>query len=85
MEFQAVIQALSYIQKGSKACLYSDSKVLIDCFTGPQDRPAVNADQIEQLDALILEREITWQWVKAHSGVPYNERCDQLCILARQS
>lgn len=85
MEFQAAIEALTYLKKGAYACLYSDSKVLIDCFNPPQARPAVNADQLEQLDALLLDRKITWRWVKAHSGVRYNERCDELCILARQS
>ncbi len=85
MEFQAVIEALTYLRKGSAACLYSDSKVLIDCFVFPHERPAVNADQLEQLDALLLDRKITWKWVKAHSGIQYNERCDELCILARQS
>lgn len=83
MEFQAVIEALTYLKKGSSSFLYSDSKVLIDCFNSPQERPAVNADQLEQLDALLLERKITWKWVKAHSGIKYNERCDELCVLAR--
>ncbi len=85
MEFQAVIEALAHLKKGSSACLYSDSRVVIDCFVFPHERPAVNVDQLEQLDALILERKITWKWVKAHAGNAYNERCDELCILARQS
>jgi len=85
MEFQAVIEALAYLQKGSQACLYSDSKVLIDCFNTPLKRPAVNADQLERLDALLVDRKVTWIWVKAHSGNSYNERCDDLCIQARQS
>lgn len=83
MEFQAAIEALSYLKKGDSACLYSDSKVLVHCFIPPFERPVVNGDQIEQLDALILDRNITWKWVKAHSGMVYNERCDELCILAR--
>lgn len=85
MEFQAAIEALTYLSVGSTAILHSDSKVLIDCFNPPHERPAVNADQLEQLDALLLDRNITWKWVKAHSGIKYNERCDELCILARQS
>lgn len=85
MEFQAVIEALRFIDQKSMAHIYSDSKVLIDCFAIVPVRPQSNADQIEQIDRLIFQRKIVWKWVKAHSGVIFNERCDQLCILAREA
>ncbi len=82
MEFQAAIKALSYIKPGSKVQLYTDSKILIDCAV-QDERPLANADQAEILDQLIQRSHIQWNWVRAHSGNVYNERCDQLCIQAR--
>ncbi|MCI5666187.1 MAG: ribonuclease HI [Spirochaetia bacterium] len=32
-----------------------------------------------QLDNLNSSMEVTWNWVKGHAGVEYNEICDQLC------
>ncbi len=85
MEFQAAIEALKYLKKGSRAHFYCDSKVLIDCFNPPQTRPHISADQLRTIDALLINRDVSWKWVKAHSGVSYNERCDELCRKARES
>ncbi len=85
MEFQAAIEALSYIKPGAWACVYSDSKILIDSVLDPGNRPQVNIDQSHQIDQLISKREISWKWVKAHSGIAFNERCDQLCTAAREN
>ncbi len=83
MEFQAAIQALSYLKNGTYANIYSDSKVLINCATKKRQRTPVNREQVQLLDQLLLKNNISWIWVKAHSGIIYNERCDQLCIKAR--
>lgn len=32
-----------------------------------------------QLDELNSSLPVTWNWVKGHAGVEYNEVCDQLC------
>ena len=32
-----------------------------------------------QLDNLNSSMEVTWNWVKGHAGVEYNEICDELC------
>jgi ribonuclease HI len=37
-----------------------------------------NRDLWERLDALNGQYSITWEWVKGHSGNPYNEHCDTL-------
>lgn len=83
MEFQAAIEALSYLKKSSKVRVHSDSKVLINSLTKPSGRSAVNADQIEKLNQLSSYHKISWTWVKAHSGVQFNERCDELCAQTR--
>lgn len=83
MEFQAAIEALQYLPVGTKASIYTDSRVLLNSVTKKTKRPAVNSDQTETLDKLLSKHKITWKWVKAHSGFLYNERCDNLCIMAR--
>ena len=85
MEFQAAIEALKFLKKGARADFYCDSKVLIECFNSSQSRPRVSAEQLQEIDSLLFDRVISWNWVKAHSGVIYNERCDELCVLARES
>ncbi len=82
MEFQAAIEAISYIPAGSRVQLYSDCKILIDCAVN-DERPLANTDQAEILSQLIRRNHIQWDWVRAHSGNAHNERCDELCIQAR--
>jgi len=83
MEFQAAIEALSYLKPGASACIYSDSRTLIAAMQ-LKKRPMSNADQIQTLDNLTENKKITWKWIKAHSGIPFNERCDELCVTARE-
>ncbi len=83
MEFQAAIEALSFLKKNCRATVFSDSKILIDCMKLEKKRPAVYADQIDQLDLLSTKHSLSWAWVKAHSGILHNERCYQLCTQAR--
>jgi len=42
-------------------------------------KPVKNQELWVQLDALNAQLNVTWNWVKGHSGVEYNEICDQLC------
>ena len=42
-------------------------------------KPVKNQDLWEQLDALNSELTVSWNWVKGHAGIQYNEVCDQLC------
>lgn len=85
MEFQAAIEALNYLKPNVKACIFSDSRVLIKAVTSTENRPRANADQIKSIDELLVGRNVTWKWIKAHSGIQFNERCDELCITARVS
>ena len=82
MEFQAAIEALHSLPENSKITLFSDSRILVDAMTSG-DGPAAHQNQMDELLKLNEKNKITWQWVKAHNGNLYNERCDELCILAR--
>lgn len=42
-------------------------------------KPVKNQELWIQLDNLNSSMEVTWNWVKGHAGVEYNEICDQLC------
>ncbi|MFC3915000.1 ribonuclease HI [Pseudaeromonas sharmana] len=40
--------------------------------------PVKNVDLWQQLDEQVQRHDVTWLWVKGHSGHTENERCDQL-------
>ena len=71
--------------------LHSDSKYLTDAFNQnwlgrwkkngwktSMSKPVNNPDLWEKLLLLAQQRNITWQWVKGHSGEYFNEICDQM-------
>jgi ribonuclease HI len=90
MELLAVINALAALKRRVRARVYTDSQYVRLGITEwvanwkrrgwkTSDRkPVKNQDLWEQLDALAAGHELEWHWVKGHSGVPNNERCDQL-------
>ncbi len=82
MEFQAAIEALSSIPANSKVTLFSDSRILIDAMNFGE-RPNAFQLQIDMLMQFQHKHKITWKWIKAHNANKFNERCDELCILAR--
>lgn len=83
MELQAAIEALSVISEKSKITLYSDSRILVDAMK-TRTGPPVFKKQLEELISFDEKHIIQWKWVKAHNGNEFNERCDELCILARK-
>ena len=42
-------------------------------------KPVKNQELWVQLDQLNAALDVTWNWVKGHAGIEYNELCDQLC------
>lgn len=97
MEFQAAIEALRFLPPQSHVRLHTDSRILIENVTvhspvwksfgwkkkNQQEIP--NVDLFKSLDDLNSQHQISWHWVKAHSGKTHNERCDELCIQAREN
>jgi ribonuclease HI len=90
MELMAVIQALAALQRPCQVHITVDSKYVQDGVQKwlakwkqngwlTQSRHAVkNQDLWQQLDELLVHHQISWSWVKGHSGHVGNERADQL-------
>jgi ribonuclease HI len=94
MEMLAVIRALQALKKPSEVSLYTDSIYVMKGLTEwlpnwkrrqwlTSDRkPVKNVDLWQELEAALQPHQVKWHWVKGHSGVPENERADELARLA---
>src|SRR6185436_10412864 len=95
MELTAAIEGLTAIAEPRPVLLYTVSTYVMNCFvqrwwvrwekngwlsTGKQ--PVVNRDLWERLIAETRRHDVSWNWVKGHSGHPMNDRVDRL---ARQA
>jgi len=90
MELTAVIRALEALKRPTEARIYTDSEYVRRGITEwvkswkargwktADRKPVKNQDLWERLDALAAGHRIEWRWVKGHSGIPGNERVDQL-------
>jgi ribonuclease HI len=94
MELLAVINALRALKRRVRVRVYTDSQYvrlgITEWLAGWKARgwrtadrkPVKNQDLWERLEQLAASHEIEWHWVKGHSGVPGNERCDALANAA---
>ncbi len=90
MELLAAIMALAALKKSCQVILTTDSqyvrKGITEWFINWQKngwrtankKPVKNADLWQRLIAETQRHQITWHWVKGHSGHPENEIADQL-------
>lgn len=90
MELTAVIEALTALQRRCTVTVYTDSTYVKDGITSwlrgwkargwvtAAHQPVKNADLWQRLDQLNAAHDVTWCWVKGHSGDPGNERADRL-------
>ncbi len=77
MEMTGVIKGLEAIDPSAKVLISSDSTYVINTMTKGWKRKA-NHDLWEQLDRLVRGRNISWHWVRGHSGDPGNELADSV-------
>lgn len=47
--------------------------------------PVKNADLWKVLDEIQQKHQVSWHWVKGHSGHPENERCDEIARQAAEA
>lgn len=90
MELMAAIQALEALKRPSHVRLHTDSVYLRDGITKwihnwkrngwrtADKKPVKNDDLWKRLELAIETHEISWHWVKGHSGHDGNERADEL-------
>lgn len=89
MELLAVIVGLEAIKKpGSEVKVYSDSQYVVDAvnkgwvwtwqrkgFKGKK-----NPDLWRRFIDIYKQHDVKMHWIKGHSGIPENERCDVLAV-----
>ena len=93
MELSAVIEALRAIRKAaanagvpievrsdSTYVLHAFNKEWINKWRRDGFHTRTNGDLWEALDKLTVGQDITWTWVRGHSGDAMNERCDRLAV-----
>jgi ribonuclease HI len=95
MELLAVIVGLRALKERCSVTVYSDSQYVVRTISegwaarwrengwkrNKKDK-AINADLWAQLLDLCDEHEVKMVWVRGHSGVKENERCDELSVAA---
>ena len=90
MELTAVIEALKTLSRSCPIIITTDSNYVKDGITKwihnwklkgwktAARKPVKNKGLWIALDELAENHDITWKWVKGHSGHPENERADDL-------
>jgi ribonuclease HI len=93
MELTAAIRALLALKGRQQVVLHTDSKYLMDGirtwlpgwkkrgWKTAAKKPVKNQDLWEALDAAAARHDVTWKWVKGHSGHAGNDEADALANL----
>ena len=98
MELMAVLEAVRSLADGSaEVHVVSDSTYVVNCFRdgwwvrwrrngwrNSQRQPVANVDLWEPLIDLVTTNDVTFEWVKGHSGHPMNDFVDELAVAAAQ-
>jgi ribonuclease HI len=95
MEILAAFRAIESID--GAVHIVSDSTYVVNCFRdnwwkgwiargwkNSKKEPVANRDLWEPLVQLVQERDVTFAWVKGHSGDPMNDLVDRLAVIASQ-
>lgn len=96
MEVQAVLEALRALPRDRAVVVTSDSTYVVHCFRdrwwegwikrgwkNAAKQPVANRDLWEPLIDLVLDRgNVSFRWVKGHSGDPMNDLVDRLAVAA---
>jgi ribonuclease HI len=94
MELTAVIQALESLKKPSQVLVHADSRYVMDGITQwlprwkkngwktADKKPVKNDDLWRTLDTACARHDVSWRWVRGHSGHAENERADALARAA---
>ena len=84
MEVRAIIMALTHVPIGEEVTIYSDSNYAINCAKKNWSRN-MNNDLWDILDSYLKDRKVSFRWVRGHTGIKYNEMCDDMCTMAMEN
>ena len=94
MELTAAIEALKAVKKSNDIELYTDSQYVKNGINlwiinwkkngwkTANKKEVANKDLWIELDKYVKHHNITWFWIKGHSGNHYNEIADNLAVKA---
>jgi ribonuclease HI len=94
MELMAAIAALEALTRPSRVRIHTDSRYLKDGITTwihdwkrrqwrtADKKPVKNVDLWQRLETALAPHEVTWHWIRGHSGHAENERADALARAA---
>jgi len=90
MELMAAIRALEELKRSCQVKLVTDSQYVMQGINDwmpnwkkrgwktAAKQPVKNADLWRLLDEQVSRHQVSWQWVRGHTGHPGNERADLL-------
>ncbi len=90
MELTAAIEALEALKRPCRVTLVTDSRYVMQGITEwlanwkkrnwrtASRKPVANADLWRRLDEAAARHDVSWEWVRGHTGDPGNERADEL-------
>jgi ribonuclease HI len=94
MELFAAIAGLEALKRPARVRIHTDSMYLKDGITKwihswkakgwktADKKPVKNVDLWQRLEAAIEHHDVSWHWVRGHSGHVENEHADELARLA---
>ncbi len=97
MELTAVIKGLELVNVQVPVEIHTDSQYVKNGITTwikgwkkngwrtAARQPVKNKDLWEKLDAIVVKRQVSWYWVKGHSGHYGNDRADELATAGARS
>ena len=72
----------NYVKQGIESWIKNWKK---NNWRNSKKEPVKNKDLWQALDSALGDHEVSWHWVKGHSGHPGNERADELANLGVES
>jgi len=90
MELTAAVEALNALRRHCEVVLHTDSRYVMDGIRSwlpnwkkrgwktAGRRPVKNQDLWQALDAAAARHDVTWKWVRGHTGNAGNEEADRL-------
>ncbi len=90
MELTAVIESLNSLTRRCRVEITTDSTYVRDGISSwihnwkkknwmtAARKPVKNKDLWQSLDSVVQQHDVSWHWVKGHSGHPENEKADEL-------